>query len=157
MACIILKTTINAPIERCFDLARSIDLHKESTAHTNEQAIAGKTSGLISGGEYVTWRAKHFGIYQHLTTGITSFNPYTSFTDEMTEGPFKYIRHLHLFENDGNATVMTDEFNFGAPFGFLGKFIDKYILIPHLEKLLIKRNQTIKLYAETDLWKNVIT
>lgn len=48
MPVIILHTQINAPIERCFDLSRSIDLHKISTAHTKEEAINGVTSGLIN-------------------------------------------------------------------------------------------------------------
>ncbi len=61
-----LSTHINAPIERCFDLARSIDLHMESTKQTGEQAIAGRTSGLIGLGETVTWRAKHLGVWQTL-------------------------------------------------------------------------------------------
>lgn len=42
-----ITTKVNAPIQVVFDLSRSIDLHKISTAHTNEEAIAGKTSGLI--------------------------------------------------------------------------------------------------------------
>lgn len=29
---------------RVFDLSRSIDLHKDSMAHTHEQTIAGRTS-----------------------------------------------------------------------------------------------------------------
>ena len=61
-----LTTTIDAPIERVFDLARSIDLHKLSTKKTNEEAVNGKTSGLIELGETVTWRAKHFNVYQKL-------------------------------------------------------------------------------------------
>jgi ligand-binding SRPBCC domain-containing protein len=156
MPCIVLKTGINAPAKRCFDLARSIDLHKESTAHTDEQAIAGKTQGLISKGEYVTWRAKHFGFYQTLTTHITEFTPYTSFTDEMTEGAFKYIKHLHTFELNGTSTIMTDEFYFSSPLGIVGRIFDKLVLKSYLEKLLAKRNSTIKLYAETNLWKKII-
>jgi len=54
MPVIELKTAIKAPVERCFDLSRSIDLHKISTAHTNEEAIAGVTSGLIGPNEWVT-------------------------------------------------------------------------------------------------------
>jgi hypothetical protein len=49
-----LKTSINADIQIVFDLSRSIDLHKISTEHTNEEAVAGKTSGLIELGEQVT-------------------------------------------------------------------------------------------------------
>lgn len=43
------------------DLQVSIDAHKDSMARSREQAIAGVTSGLISLGEEVTWRAWHFG------------------------------------------------------------------------------------------------
>jgi hypothetical protein len=59
MPTIVLKTIIAAPINVCFDLSRSIDLHKISTSDTDEQAIAGITTGLISDGEFVTWKAKH--------------------------------------------------------------------------------------------------
>jgi hypothetical protein len=42
-----LTTAIAAPVKRCFDLARSIDLHMASTDWTGEHAIAGVTAGLI--------------------------------------------------------------------------------------------------------------
>jgi hypothetical protein len=61
MSVIELATSIAAPTERVFDLARSIDLHTERTAGTGERAVAGVTSGLIGLGEEVTWRARHFG------------------------------------------------------------------------------------------------
>ena len=64
---IILRTEVNAPAERCFNLSRSIDFHQHSTAHTQERAIAGKTTGLIELGETVTWRAKHVGVWLELT------------------------------------------------------------------------------------------
>ena len=54
MAIIELTTDINAPIGRVFDLARSIDLHMNSTSKTGERAVAGVTSGLIGAGEQVT-------------------------------------------------------------------------------------------------------
>ena len=50
---------INAPIEICFDLARSIDIHAESTSQTKERAIGGVTNGLIQLGQSVTWEAIH--------------------------------------------------------------------------------------------------
>src|SRR5262245_45796803 len=58
-----LETLISAPIERCFDLSRSIDLHMASTNWTGERAIAGVTAGLIGAGEQVTWRGRHFGLW----------------------------------------------------------------------------------------------
>ena len=60
-----LKTLVKAPKQIIFDLSRSIDLHKISTANTKEEAIRGTVAGLIDMGETVTWRAKHLGIYQN--------------------------------------------------------------------------------------------
>jgi ligand-binding SRPBCC domain-containing protein len=108
----VIKTElrVHAPIDVVFDLSRSIDLHKISTAHTNEEAVAGKTSGLISMGESVTWRARHFGISQLLTSKITAFDPPFHFTDEMVSGAFKSFTHGHFFREQEGVTIMTDVF-----------------------------------------------
>src|SRR5687768_2999405 len=100
MPIIRLETRITAPIEVVFDLARSIDLHKITTAHTNEEAVAGKTSGLIGLGESVTWKARHFGMSHLLTSEITSYERPHTFTDEMVKGPFKSMNHSHSFWQD---------------------------------------------------------
>ncbi|HEX2700140.1 MAG TPA: hypothetical protein VHM89_08065 [Acidimicrobiales bacterium] len=64
---------IAAPVEVCFDLSRSIELHVESMAASAERAVAGVTSGLIGAGEEVTWAARHFGIRWRVTSRITGF------------------------------------------------------------------------------------
>ena len=55
MVTIELRTFIAAPPERVFDLSRSIDLHRVSMARSREEAVAGRTSGLIGPGETVTY------------------------------------------------------------------------------------------------------
>lgn len=132
-------------------------MHKISTAHTNEEAVAGVTSGLIGLNETVTWRAKHFGIWFQLTSKITQFNPFNAFTDEMVKGPFKYIHHQHIFEDRNGGTLMTDVFSFASPFGLLGTIADKVLLTVHLKKLLIQRNEIIKNFAESDKWKDILS
>jgi ligand-binding SRPBCC domain-containing protein len=144
-----LSTYINAPIERCFDLARSIDLHLESTKQTGERAIAGKTSGLIGLDESVTWRAKHLGIRQNLTSKVTELNYPNYFTDEMVKGAFKSFRHEHLFYAIGNETVMKDVFIFESPCGILGEWFNHFFLGKYMMKLLLKRNEVIKAAAES--------
>ncbi len=151
-----LKTEIKAKKEIVFDLSRSIDLHKTSTEHTNEEAVDGKTSGLIGAGEWVTWRAKHFGLYRNLTSKITEYNRSDSFTDEMVKGAFKSFRHEHHFKEMNNGTLMTDYFNYESPFGVLGKFADMLFLKAYMKRLLEKRNLTIKEFAESDKWKEVL-
>src|SRR5690242_11005121 len=92
-----LQTLINAPIERCFDLARSIDFHLQSAESTGERAIAGVTTGLISLGQEVVWRARHFGIWLTMRVRITGYTAPSFFQDSMVEGPFRLFRHDHVF------------------------------------------------------------
>ena len=150
MPTIVLVTEINAPIETVFNLSRSIDLHMESTKQTGERAISGKTSGLFELGETVTWRAKHFGIWQTLTSEIIEFDFPNSFSDEMTEGAFKSMRHEHLFFAVNDQTVMKDIFVFELPYGIFGEFVNFVFLGRYMTKLLRKRNKVIKEAAESD-------
>lgn len=57
MPVIRVETLIAAPIERCFDLMRDVDVHTQSTAGTQERAVAGVTTGLLKAGDEVTWKA----------------------------------------------------------------------------------------------------
>jgi len=152
-----LRTEINSSKEIVFDLSRSIDLHKISTVHTNETAIAGKTSGLIGMDESVTWRAKHFGLYQKLTSKITEFERPNMFVDEMVKGAFKSFRHEHHFMDSNGGTLMIDYFEYKSPFGFLGKIADKLFLKKYMTDLLSERNRIVKDFAETDKWKKIVT
>ena len=156
MPIIELTTIIHAPAERCFDLARSIDLHKLSTADTNEEAIAGVTTGLISGGEEVSWRAKHFGITQTLSSRITAFERPYHFRDEMIKGAFKMFRHDHFFEEKQGVTLMSDKFQFESPGWIFGVIFNKLVLERYIGSLLRKRNDMIKQVAESDQWKEIL-
>jgi ligand-binding SRPBCC domain-containing protein len=151
-----LRTEVKASKEIVFDLARSIDLHKISTVHTNETAIAGKTSGLIGMNESVTWRAKHFGCYQKLSSKITEFEHPDFFVDEMVKGAFKSFRHEHHFTAIAGGTLMIDYFDFESPLGFLGKIANKLFLLKYMTRLLEDRNSIVKDFAETDKWKKII-
>ena len=119
-----------------------------STKQTGEQAIAGRTSGLIELGETVTWRAKHLGIWQTLTSKITEFDYPNSFTDEMVKGAFKSLRHEHLFYALNNQTLMKDIFQFESPYGRLGDMVNFIFLGWYMNRLLKKRNIVIKQAAE---------
>jgi ligand-binding SRPBCC domain-containing protein len=156
MPSIHLTTTINAPIQRVFDLARSIDFHKISTGNSREEAIAGTTSGLIEAGEYVTWCATHFGIRQNLSSKITAMTGPLHFRDEMVKGTFKKLVHDHEFSRQGSATIMTDRFYFEAPYGILGKLANTLFLTNYLTTLLQERNSLLKEYAESEMYRTVL-
>ena len=156
MPTIHLTTFIAAPVERVFDLCRSIDLHRKSMAHTNEEAVAGTTSGLIELDETVTWKAKHLLKTRVLKSKIVAMNRPLSFTDEMVNGDFKRLRHEHHFKRIDNGTLLIDLFHFDVPYGGLGRLADKLFLTRYMRKLLEHRNQVIKEYAESEKWKSIL-
>lgn len=149
MSRIYLKTLINADIQTVFDLARNIDLHQQSTSRTHEKAIAGRTSGLIEENETVTWRAKHLGIYQNLTTKIISMEKPHQFTDEMQKGAFKSLHHQHIFKTVEGKTLMIDIFDFESPLGIIGKIFNTLYLKSYLKAFLLERNRLIRTTAES--------
>ena len=149
MAVITLNTEIAAPIETVFDISRSIDLHVESTAQTNEKAVAGRTSGLIELGETVTWEASHFFVRQRLTVRISKLDRPHHFQDSMVSGVFTRFDHDHHFCSCKSGTLMTDVFDFTSPLGPLGRIADWLFVSRHMRKLLTVRNELIKSIAES--------
>ncbi|RZT21698.1 MULTISPECIES: SRPBCC family protein [Fictibacillus] len=139
---------IKAPIEVCFDLARNIDVHTETTSHTKERAVGGVTTGLIDEGESVTWEAIHFGVKQRLTAKIIDMDRPHRFVDVMVKGAFHSFTHTHTFERKDDGTVMTDHFVYKSPFGVIGKIADRLFLEKYMTDFLVRRAKALKEIAE---------
>lgn len=156
MPSIHLTTFIAAPVERVFDLSRSVNLHKISTAHTHEKIIDGKMNGLVEEDDTVTWQARHLYKERKFTSKITAMKKPVSFTDEMINGDFKSFHHEHHFKQTDNGTIMIDVVNFESPYGIIGKLVNGFYLKKYLEQLLLKRNDVIREYAESAKWKAIL-
>ena len=148
MTVIDLTTQIHAPIGRVFDLARDLDVHARSMAHTRERAVAGRTTGRVDVGDTVTWRARHFRVWWSLTSRITVVEPPTRFEDVQERGPFAWFRHEHRFESVDGRTLMLDHWEHRSPLGPLGRVVDRLVLARYMRTLLVTRNAAIKREAE---------
>ena len=153
MPIIELKTLIRSPIERCFDLSRSVDMHVQSTASTGERAIAGVTQGLLGLGDEVTWRARHFGIWQNLTSRMTQFDRPRHFRDSMVKGASSRFDHDHFFATRGEYTEMRDLIDFTSPLGPLGRCVDLLVLTQYMTHFLVERDRLVQGDAEYERWK----
>ena len=150
---------IDAPIDRCFDLARSVEVHLEGNVHSGESAVAaaGVTSGLVELAQRVTWRAKHFGFWHRLTSEITAMDRPVYFQDTMIRGAFRFMRHEHFFRPlPGGATEMRDAFCFAAPLPMLGWLAEALVLRRYMTALLRERNAVIKRIAESSEWSQYL-
>jgi ligand-binding SRPBCC domain-containing protein len=155
MVTLVETTVIHAPIGRCFDLARSVEVHLAGNIHSGESAVAtgGVTSGLIDLGQRVTWRAKHFGFWHNLTSEITAMDRPASFQDTMVSGIFQFMQHDHAFRVvSSDETEMKDVFRFTSPVPFLGRLAETLVLRRYMQALLHERNSAIKEIAESNEW-----
>ena len=150
-------TQISAPIRRCFDLSRSIEVHLLGTEKSGEQAVAGVVTGLIGPNEFVRWRARHLGIRQHFTSKITAFDPPNYFQDTMIEGAFKFMQHDHFFRALSETnTEMKDRLTFAAPLPVLGPIAERVFLKRYMDRFLGTRNEVLKQVAESDRWPDFL-
>jgi ligand-binding SRPBCC domain-containing protein len=132
---IMIETMIQAPPEVVFDLVRQ----------------AGGTGEQVRVGQTVTFEGRHFGIDQRLTVRVVKCDPPRSFIDEMIEGTFKAFRHSHEFHDHEGKTRMVDILEWTSGYGFLGRFVDQFLLKRHLRGLVLKRNERLKQLAGTNL------
>jgi ligand-binding SRPBCC domain-containing protein len=154
-------TIISAPIDRCFDLARSVEVHLAGNTHFGEEAVAeaGANTGLLNLGDIVTWRARHFFVRQRLTSQITAFDPPRYFQDSMLRGAFRSMQHDHYFRAHADSrTEMRDVFRFAAPVPLLGRIAEVLVLRRYMQSLLRERNAVIRQIAEspTDAWQQYL-
>ena len=144
-----IETHIAAPPEICFDLARDLKVHTQTSSNTRETIIAGPPSGLVERNDVVTFEATHFGIRQRLTSKIIEFDRPTRFADEMVSGAFRSLIHVHSFVPRPGGTLMIDELNIVAPFGVLGIFAELLFLKRYMTTFLANRAEGLKLLAES--------
>jgi len=129
------------PRQELFEKSLSIDAHASSMADSAERAIGGVTSGQISLGEQVTWRARHFGVPVRMTSEISELDAPAAFTDQQVKGPFKKFHHVHEFyDGGGEGTLMVDKIHFEAPLGPLGWLVERLVLGWYMPRLIRVRN-----------------
>jgi len=148
MPTVVVETRIAAPIERCFDLARDIETHLRTSSFTGERVVGDRTSGLLGPGDVVTFEAVHFGVRQRLTSKIVEFDRPNRFVDEMVQGVFASLRHVHEFFVDGDAVVMRDTLIWESPLGFLGAVADTCFVTRHMRTFMVTKQLALRRCAE---------
>jgi len=151
VATITLITKINAPIERTFDLTRSVDFHCESAKEAKETVVDGRKTGLLEKGDTVTWNSAHFGTRYSLGVKVTEFERPYRFRDVMVQGEFATFDHLRTFEWDEEKkqTILTDVLEYSTPYGALGRLAESLFLSTYLRKCIRERNNALKKVAES--------
>src|SRR5688500_2546359 len=156
MSYIHVTTFIEAPVERVFQLSRSMKLHQHSMSAYGQEAIQQPSSGLINLGETVTWKAKHLFRIRFLKVKVTAMQAPFSFVEEQVLGDFKSMKHEHFFKAVENGTIMIDQFHYQLRHGKLGRLVNAIRVRKYIHRLLEERNRMVKKVAETTDWKKYL-
>jgi ligand-binding SRPBCC domain-containing protein len=144
-----IETFIAAPVERVFDLARDVETHAKSAAFTGERLVApGKERGLLELGDLVAFEGRHFGVRQRFVARITAIDRPHRFVDEMVEGAFVSLRHVHDFLPRDRGTLMRDTLEWRTPLGLLGRAADRLFLGRHMRWFVTTKQSHLKEIAE---------
>lgn len=146
---LVLQIRVAAAPEVCFDLARSMDFHRSSMSASGERIVGGRASGLIELGEEVEFEARHLGMTRRLRSRVTEFDRPRRFVDEQVAGPFRALRHEHVFEASAGGTRLTDRVRIEVGWSALGWVAERLLVGPHLRAVLRGHQENIKRAAES--------
>ena len=150
MPTITLATEIHAPIGRCFDLCRDLEVHTQTVPHTRERLVGEKQSGLAELEDVLTFEATHLGVRQRLSSLVTEFDRPHLFADEALSGAFASLRHVHTFTEVPGGTLMRDALTWKSPLGPLGTLADWLFLKRYMLGFLAIRNRNLKAICEAE-------
>lgn len=148
-ATIVVATTIRAPAEVVFDLELDVQVHAASLEASAEWATTSTGREALGPGDEVTFTARHLGRTWRMTSRVVEYDRPRRFVDEQVVGPFRSMRHEHLFEPAGVGSMrMTDRMTLTAPLGPIGAVVTRLVLAPYLRRLLVQRADHIRRLAE---------
>ena len=142
-------THVAAPPGTVFDLELDVDVHADSVPGSGERAVTAGGRRVLGPGDEVTFTGRHLGLRWTMTSRVGAYERPRRFVDEQVRGPFRALRHEHLFEAAGPGTTrMTDRLEVTAPFGPPGAVLARVVLAPYLRRLLRRRADHVRRLAE---------
>lgn len=96
-------------------------------------------------GALIDYTIRLRGVPIRWRTRIAAWDPPRRFVDEQVRGPYAFWRHEHVFEQDGDGTVMTDRVEYTVPLGttWAGRAIDRLLVRPDVTRIFEYRHEAM--------------
>jgi len=98
---------------------------------------------VFEGAEY-DYHIRWFGLKGKWRSRIQSYNPPCGFTDIQIAGPYTKWEHTHIFEEQGDKTLMLDSVVYRLPFSYLGRLVHAVIVKKQLDDIFCYRALKIR-------------
>jgi ligand-binding SRPBCC domain-containing protein len=92
-------------------------------------------------GAHIDYRCRLRGLPLRWQSEITAWEPGIRFRNEQRRGPYRYWRHLHLFNAEKGGTVVEDAVDYDVTGG---RFVHDWIVAPELVRIFRRRQEKIE-------------
>lgn len=75
------------------------------------------------------------------------YEPPFLFEDEMVKGPFRRWHHRHIIAAEGDGARLTDAIELEPPFGWIGRRLAPWVILPRLRKLFAYRHEVTRAWC----------
>lgn len=108
-----------------------------------EFSILSPLAPALYKGTLIDYKIKLNGIPMKWKTEITHWNPPYSFQDTQLKGPYLLWKHLHVFADKGDSTLMTDKVYYRIPGFVFEPAVYRLFVRKRLKKIFDYREQMI--------------
>ncbi|MBK9730391.1 MAG: SRPBCC family protein [Chitinophagaceae bacterium] len=148
MATIYNEITINAPVEKIWEVLANIEmLERYDPTVKKSIALSENKSGLNAKRKVLMLDNKNW-----FDEKVTVFKPAEALTYQLTDCsfPIKGLQHSYSFEKIGNQTKVKQVMHYTVKFGLLGKLLDAVMIRKQSDSGIKKFFDGLKSYAETN-------
>jgi uncharacterized protein (TIGR01777 family) len=138
------RTLLNTPIDEAF----AFFSQAENLGLITPAAMCFEIQGgapAISNGTTIEYRLRVGPMPIRWRTRIAQWEPPHCFIDLQASGPYRCWYHKHTFSAQGSRTVMEDHVYYAAPLGALGRFANRWFIVPRLQQIFGHRRDVIRL------------
>ena len=115
--------------------------------------VANKNGEKVFEGAEYDYHIRWLGLRVRWRSRIQDYNPPSSFTDVQITGPYTKWEHTHIFEEQGDKTLMLDRVVYRLPFSYLGGLVHTLIVKSQLKDIFCYRAVKIREWVTGELNK----
>ncbi|MCU0317520.1 MAG: SRPBCC family protein [Fimbriimonadaceae bacterium] len=145
----VYETTVEAPVEKVWELHSRVDALKVLTPPDTQLHVVSKDLSVRDGvlhemvfkkmGMKMTWKAR-----------ISDVRAPYGFTDTAERAPFAYWQHKHEFIPSENGTIVRDTITYKPLGWFLAGLVNEVLIKEDLDKLFAYRQRTMHELLESE-------
>jgi len=137
-------TILKVPVDEAFAFFSKAENLGMLTPAAMRFSISGRVPEIAEG-TTIDYRLQVGSVPIAWRSRIVDWRPGVRFVDQQERGPYRSWYHEHMFRAEGASTVMEDRVYYAPPFGLIGRFANRFFIVPTLRRIFQYRADVIRL------------